>query len=120
MYHRISVHWTDMRLAFPGRRGTLLGVTCAPRDYSCQRIMVKLASNLDWLRSPRGQFIGVLLHEMLHAYFMVWCRGCQGLEPDDGGGHGPTFWRACRRIEAGMDMDLFLGPGRRYNCQHRT
>ena len=107
---RVLFKWVEMRLlGDPGQ----LGLTQGPKDWRNERIKLMLASDLDWTQYPPGYALGVLLHEMLHAYFMVWCRH-DTLEttfaPDNDGTHGVIFTEAAKRIEKKMLADLTSDP----------
>lgn len=72
-----------------------------------------MSTDIKWQQFPRHYALGVLLHEMLHAYFMIWCR--QGddelpLEPGLSSHHGVMFTEAARRIEKYTSMDLTSDP----------
>ena len=108
--YRVCLRWTDMRTL--GMRGDG-GCTLAPSNYNIGRIDIFLSADIDWSAYPDDLPLGVLLHEMLHAYFMVWCRNATiEMDPEPGQlpTHGRIFMAAARRIERRMCVDLTSTP----------
>lgn len=96
--NRVRVQWIDLRTI--GEHG--LAFTQPPANYNVGRITINMSSDTNWTELPEGLMLGVPLHEMLHAYFMVWCRDDtteayyeRGQNPE----HGEIYMRCARRIE---------------------
>ncbi|KAK5114071.1 hypothetical protein LTR85_010377 [Meristemomyces frigidus] len=111
LYHRVYLCWVDMRLNVGGHGE--LGITQYPGDYNRTRIRICMSTDIDWHLFPRNYALGVLLHEMLHAYFNVWCRDdiYDPVEPGQNPDHGPMYTKAAKRIEKYTSMDLTSDPG---------
>ncbi|EMC91060.1 hypothetical protein BAUCODRAFT_152359 [Baudoinia panamericana UAMH 10762] len=105
LYHRVRLRWSDLDM----RRA--LGVThmmSTPSFYSFSglpyarpRVIIFLSATTDWSRLPQGLALGVLVHEMLHAYFGVWAPDApeapQHAKQDHG--HGAIFQKAAKKLE---------------------
>lgn len=111
---RVLVKWAPIHQNSPWHP---IGYT-AEHGQACPspRLTIFLANDYGWIGARWQNCIGVLLHEMLHAYFMIWC--LQGrLEPTweagKDAGHGPYPMAAARRIEAQWLRGVYIswGPG---------
>ncbi|KAK5137578.1 hypothetical protein LTR08_007873 [Meristemomyces frigidus] len=110
LYHRVCFRWVDMRFTAEEYSGQLgFAQTPGPGRWNTERIRICMSSDLNWRQWPRFYALGVLLHEMLHAYFMVWC-GDNDIGSAEGHHHGPMFTRAAKRIEKYTGMDLTSNP----------
>ena len=90
-----------------------LGFTACPEDWRNERIQLAMSSDTEWRQFPPGYAFGVLLHEMLHAYFAVWCRNDSEeamWEPGQHLGHGVIFMAAARKIERRWASDMTSHP----------
>ena len=107
---RVCLKWVDMRLCGMPRQ---LGYTHCPMNWNTHRITIMMSSDTEWRQFPPEYALGVLLHEMLHAYFAVWC-GHDTIEiawePDQHPGHGIIFMAAARRMERLVAVDMTSHP----------
>ena len=95
-------------MGMPGQMG-FTASPISPLAYNNGRISIFLSSDTNWSAYPEDYALGVLLHEMLHAYFMVWCRDNtleMIWEPGQHPGHGQIFMAAARKIGKKMAVDL--------------
>ena len=111
LFHRVYISWVNMCVI--GEGSGQLGLTVPPKNYESCRIRICISSDMDWRKVPRFYALGVLLHEMVHAYFIIWYRENEldpGKEHAENPGHGPTFMKAAKRIERYMGTDLTSNP----------
>ncbi|EMC91059.1 hypothetical protein BAUCODRAFT_313650 [Baudoinia panamericana UAMH 10762] len=84
-----------------------LGVTRNCGIPGIKRIHMSITTNTDWsdvTQHPHAQILGVLIHEMLHAYYFVWC-GNQA-DVGDTTGHGRYFHTAAAEIEKLLNITI--------------
>lgn len=71
------------------------------------RIVITLRADLNWSALPRLAPLGTLVHEMLHAYFLVKCGfvGAQEFLAEDAY-HGPVWTAAGRFLEGKTGLHI--------------
>lgn len=82
-----------------------LAATCAPGEptNTNSRVLIAMRSDCEWGR-PDTDLLGCLLHEMLHAFFIIHCGGQAAME--DNHGHGRIFVTAAKSIVVRCGLDL--------------
>lgn len=106
---RVYLQWINMYDIGKGHEASAFTYHDAV-GWNTTRIMICMGTELLGT-VPKDQIMAVLVHEMLHAYLMVWCRDSEGGERTDprrGAGHGPTFMECARWIEDKLDLDLTI------------
>lgn len=97
---RVHVRWKPFR----GKEQVAMGMT-EPVNLYHNRVTIYLRTNYKWEALPKTTALGTLVHEMLHAYFLIHCgdtkeSGC--VDPV----HGPIFTAAARMLERLTSLDL--------------
>ena len=110
---RVCLRWRPYSgisgLVAAGMELNAIGLT-QPRNINedhIPRITTTLRADLDWNALPRLAALGVLVHEMLHAYFLVNCGypGCFEMQSDDPS-HGPIWTAAANYLERKTGLSL--------------
>lgn len=86
-----------------------IGLTVPPYTYPNDhpRVRIYMRCDFKWDALPRLFPLGCLMHEMLHAWFIVRCgaygaRECEAEDPS----HGPLFVEAAKWLEDQSGFDL--------------
>lgn len=88
-----------------------LGLTLQPNTppNKHSRVRIYMRTDFKWDKLPKFYMLGCLLHEMLHAYFIVKCggEGAREIGAEDPG-HEPLFVRAAKWLEGRSGLDLLI------------
>ena len=98
--------------------GDKSGYTECKRDSEgIQKAYVTIFEDFKFAKNPRARlrhYLGVLVHEMLHAVLCLYCCRCdncnpeQSLDGDGETGHGLLWLKAAKNIEFFLDSTLYL------------
>ncbi|OQO07518.1 hypothetical protein B0A48_07215 [Cryoendolithus antarcticus] len=94
---RVILNWEAVNIYQNRKLGYTEHVLAAGDDP--EHIKIALRYNMDWSCYPRHLMIGVLVHEMLHAYFMIYCGTCEEPLTLRDAGHGEYWMCAAFIIE---------------------
>ena len=96
--NRIVLKWVDIRTT--DNEGAF-AYTEPPANESTGRVSIRMGSNINRAALEPDYALGVLLHEMIHAYFFIWSRDAaieQSWDPRADPWHGLTFLKAAGKV----------------------
>nr|OQO25256.1 hypothetical protein B0A51_07037 [Rachicladosporium sp. CCFEE 5018] len=97
---RVILRWEAVNIYQNRKLGYAQHVLAAGDDP--EYIKIALRFNMDWSCRPRHYMIDVLVHEMLHAYYIMRC----GAGTDTPGGHGPLFVQSAMKLRSMTGLDV--------------
>ncbi|EME80385.1 uncharacterized protein MYCFIDRAFT_78127 [Pseudocercospora fijiensis CIRAD86] len=101
---RVYLRWRP----FDGEEEIAIGVTMSACAWeNRKRVSISLRTNHKWEAVPKTSVLGTLVHEMVHAYFLIHCGELGSLEfgcmdPS----HGTVFTAAANMLERLTSLDL--------------
>ncbi|KAF7192627.1 hypothetical protein HII31_06033 [Pseudocercospora fuligena] len=101
---RVYLRWRP----FDADEQIAIGMTMSVCPFkNRRRVSIHLRTNHKWEAVPKTTALGTLVHEMLHAYFLIHCGDFGSIEfgcADPS--HGPIFMAAARMLERLTSLDL--------------